>query len=172
METWDLYDLDRIKTGVQMIRGEACPPGHYHIVVHVCLFNEAGQMLIQERQLDKARWPGKWDFSAAGTAQAGETSRQAAERETLEELGLAISLDGNRPMLTVHFDHGFDDMYVLEAVIDLSELTLQESEVRSVQWASEEQILAMIEEDAFFPYHPELVTLLFRMRSNRGVLAV
>lgn len=46
METWDIYDKDRSLTGKQMNRGETFEQGAYHLVVHVCLFKERGEMLI------------------------------------------------------------------------------------------------------------------------------
>ena len=47
MELFDLYTSDRVKTGRTMIRGEQTPEGFYRMVVHVCIFNPDGQMLIQ-----------------------------------------------------------------------------------------------------------------------------
>ena len=50
MELWDVYDVDRQLTGKTMVRGEPFEKGAYHIVVHICVFNSEGQMLIQQRQ--------------------------------------------------------------------------------------------------------------------------
>ncbi|CCQ19681.1 Uncharacterized Nudix hydrolase lmo0368 [Listeria monocytogenes N53-1] len=60
-------------TGKTHIRGEKLAPGELHLVVHVCIFNENGQLLIQKRQKDKEGWPNYWDLSAAGSALKGET---------------------------------------------------------------------------------------------------
>ena len=81
MEQWDLYTVDRVKTGRVMNKNEPVPAGLYHLQVHVVLFNRAGQMLIQQRTESKQWFPGLWDYSVGGRAQAGETSAQAAERE-------------------------------------------------------------------------------------------
>ena len=101
-----------------------------------------------------------WDLSVGGSAVAGETSRTAAERETLEELRLAVSFDGIDPSLTVHFDYGFDDFYLLERDVDLESVTLQEEEVAAVAWASEEKILSMIDGGEFIPYHNKSINSL------------
>ena len=37
MEIFDLYDVNRIKTGHTIVRSEKIPDGLYHIVVHVCI---------------------------------------------------------------------------------------------------------------------------------------
>ena len=50
MELWDVLDRDRRLTGRTMRRGDEMAAGDYHLVVHVCLFNAAGEMLIQQRQ--------------------------------------------------------------------------------------------------------------------------
>lgn len=50
MEEWDLLNADRELTGKTHIRGEKLAPGELHLVVHVCIFNEKGQLLIQKRQ--------------------------------------------------------------------------------------------------------------------------
>lgn len=64
-----------------------------------------------------------------GGVDAGETSRQAAEREFREELGVALDLTGVRPSCTVNFDGGFDDFFLVERDLGLEELTLQKEEV-------------------------------------------
>ena len=50
MELWDVYDINRNKTGKTAVRGEGLPEGGYHLVVHVCIIGSDGRMLIQQRQ--------------------------------------------------------------------------------------------------------------------------
>ncbi|MCI7790595.1 MAG: NUDIX domain-containing protein, partial [Lachnospiraceae bacterium] len=88
MELWDVYDMDRNKMSRTMVRGEAFNDGDYHLVVHVCIFNSKGEMLIQQRQPFKEGWPNMWDISVGGSAIQGDSSQTAAEREVLEELGI------------------------------------------------------------------------------------
>ena len=107
MELWDLYDRDRTPTGEVHQRGKPVPAGRYHLVVHVVIFNSRGEMLIQQRQPFKEGWPNLWDVTVGGSAVAGDTSRTAAQRETLEELGLVIDLSGELPRMTLPFDSGF-----------------------------------------------------------------
>lgn len=170
MEYWDIYDVYRNKTGRIGVRGEKVQPGDYHLVIHVIIFNTAGQMLIQQRQSCKRSWPGKWDISAGGCAQAGETSQQAAMREIREELGLTLDLSHTAPDLMVGFDEGFDDMYLWVQDIDLNSLTLQADEVQAVRWADRQEILDMIASGDFIPYQPSLIPLLFDLRFHGGGL--
>ena len=168
MELFDLYTADREKTGRTMVRGEPTPEGFYRMVVHVCIFDPEGRMLIQQRQPFKRGWSDLWDVSVGGSAVSGDSSRSAAERETREELGLEIDLKNVRPTLTVHFEHGFDDIYVLTMPVDLSALKLQYEEVQAVRWAAEDEILQMIDDGRFIPYEKSLIELLFFRRNHRS----
>ena len=42
MEYWDIYDIDRMKTGKIVQRQQGLAIGEYHLVVHVCIFNANG----------------------------------------------------------------------------------------------------------------------------------
>ena len=168
MEIWDLYTKDRIKTEETMVRGEKITKGFYRLVVHVCIFNSQGEMLIQQRQLFKSSWPNMWDVTVGGSAISGDTSQSAAEREVYEEIGYKLSLDGIRLALTINFEDGFDDMYLIKKDIEISDLYLQYEEVKAVKWASKEEILKMIDEETFIPYHKSLIELLFFMKDTKG----
>jgi len=170
MEYWDIYDIERNKTDKTMLRGERFPDGAYHLVVHICIFNEHGEMLIQQRQPFKEGWPDMWDITVGGSAIKGDNSQTAAERELMEELGIKINLKNIRPHLTVNFDRGFDDIYLIEKNIDISELKLQPEEVQAVRWASREEILEMINDGVFIPYYPSLINLFFDCRKKYGCI--
>ena len=150
MEMLDLYTADRERTGKTMARGEPTPDGLYRLVVHVCIFDEEGRMLIQQRQPFKKGWSNMWDVTVGGCAVAGDSSRTAAERETREELGLSIDLTDERPSLTINWENGFDDYYVLTKPVKISTRKLQPEEVQAVRWAG------------------TLIELLFRCRENRS----
>lgn len=168
MELFDLYTLDREKTGLTMVRGDPVPEGYYRLVVHVCIFNEKGQMLIQQRQPFKKSWSNLWDVSVGGSAVAGDSSRSAAERETREELGLSLNLEGVRASMTIHWENGFDDYYIVHMAPDLSSLRLQYEEVQQVKWADKEEILRMIDDGSFIPYEKSLIELLFFRRNHQS----
>ena len=156
MELWDVYDIDRQKTGklAQRVNGKSMPEGEYHLVVHICLFNAKGQLLIQQRQLDKIGYPGLWDVTAAGSALAGENSSSAAARELYEEMGIP---------------DGFDDVYLIEKNdVALSDLHLQQEEVRDAKWATLEEIEEMLDSGEFVPYYRHLVRVWFEMVKHRG----
>lgn len=167
IELWDLYDQQRLLTGESHPRGIPLPKDRYHLVAHICIFNQQNQLLIQQRQVDKQGYPNMWDVSAAGSAIQGETSQQAAEREVAEELGLTLDLSHERPRLTINFPEGFDDYWLIERDVNLEDLTLQESEVQAVRWATEAEVLALAAEGQFIPYF--FLNNLFWLKDNQHI---
>ena len=166
MELWDIYDEHRRKTGKTMVRGNSIENGNYHLVVHVCIFNSKNQMLIQQRQPFKEGWSNLWDVSVGGSAIQGDNSQTAAEREVLEEIGYQIDLSNIRPHLTINFNGGFDDIYLIEKEIDLTTLQLQYEEVQQVKWANKKKVLELLEDKQFIPYYKSLIELLFDMQKQ------
>ena len=168
MEMLDLYTKDRVRTGRTMVRGTKVPEGYYRLVVHICIFDPEGRMLIQQRQPFKKGWSNMWDITVGGCAVAGDTSQDAAEREVREEIGLELDLQDERPTMTTTFEGGFDDYYVLTRDVDLSSLHLQYEEVQTVRWAEKEEILRMIDDGQFISYEKSLIELLFFFRNHSG----
>src|SRR5690625_4192643 len=135
MELWDLYDKHRKLTNQTMVRGDALAENTYHLVIHVCIFNGENQMLIQKRQADKIGSPNMWDISVGGSVTAGETSQHGAMRETEEELGLKIDLHNHLPHLSITFERGYDDIYIVNREAELTQLAVPNAEVADVRWA-------------------------------------
>jgi isopentenyldiphosphate isomerase len=63
-------------------------PSLLHKVVHVLVFNSAGELLLQKRSMNKDVAPGKWDTSVGGHVSPAEDTYSAARREMEEELGV------------------------------------------------------------------------------------
>ena len=69
---------------------EECHAGTFllHPVVHLHIFNSAGELYLQKRVMTKKIQPGKWDTAVGGHVDCGETIEDALLRETCEELGV------------------------------------------------------------------------------------
>jgi len=63
-----------------------------HRAVHILIFNQAGEVYLQQRSRWKDRHPLRWDSSAAGHVSAGESYAGTARRELKEELGVSVAL--------------------------------------------------------------------------------
>lgn len=171
MELWDIYNIDRTKSNRTMVRGDEFESDSYHLAVHACIFNSNNEMLIQQRQPFKSGWSDMWDITVGGSAVSGETSQTAVERELFEEIGLKINFQNIRPNLTVNFDVGFDDIYLIEKEVDINGLKLQYEEVQRVKWASIDEIYQKIDEGIFIPYYKSIIKLFFDMRNKYGCIS-
>lgn len=169
IELWDLFDADRLPTGRTGVRQDGLVDGQLHVVVHVCLFNGAGQMLIQKRTLNKKDWPGLWDFTVGGSVHAGENSRQGAMREVREELGIELDLNGSRPSFTFNFEYGFDDFYLLHREVDLMQLAVPNKEVDQVRWADLDEVLHLVRTGQFLNYRESAVRFIFDFVGHRNI---
>mgnify|MGYP000511669509 CR=1 FL=1 len=114
------------------------------IGVNALIFNDKNQMLIQKRNSHKKLWPGLWDVSVGGSVITGESSSQAAARETFEELGISLDEKDLRAAFTINFNEGFDDCYLVEKNISIEDVVIKEDEVSDVRWATKEEILNIL----------------------------
>lgn len=87
-------------------------------------------------------------------------------RELSEELGLDIDFVSIRPKLTVNFDEGFDDYYLICRDVELSELRFQAEEVMDARWADLSEVFALMDSGEFIPYMKSFIALLFDMRRS------
>lgn len=169
-ELVDLFDENRAPLGKIAERRDERAPGEYQSIVHICIFNSRGELLVQKRSREKRTWPELWDVSAAGGVDAGESSRQAACRECREELGFVLELGDKRPAITLHIPRGFDDFYVVNCDLDIDALTLQAEEVTAVRWAEKKEVLELVAQEEFVPYNPAFIELLFSIRNGAPVI--
>ena len=71
---------------------EAHQQGLLHRAISVIIFNDQGDMLIQQRGLKKYHWAGIWSNTCCSHPRKDESFKQAAERRLYEELGFKTPL--------------------------------------------------------------------------------
>ena len=69
-------------------------------------------------------------------------------------------------ILPVHLN---DDYYLLQQDLEISQLHFQKEEVQGAKWASLDQILKMIDDSTFIPYHKGFIQFLFAMKDKLTV---
>lgn len=166
----DLYTHERLRSGKMWNRNDELPEGYYRLVVHTCLFND-DKMLIQQKGPLKEN-ENKWDITAGGGALYGEKSGEAASRELFEETGILWYFQPERPYLTINYSDVIHDIYILtHCKFRIEEIVLHKDEVKSVKWATKNEILDMIDSGDFVPYNKNYIELLFHMSKNgRGCI--
>lgn len=82
-------------------REQAEQNNHMTENVLVFVFNSKGEVWTQLRPKNKKHYPGVWDISACGGIISGESHKQAARRETLEEMGIEVDLHSVETFLNV-----------------------------------------------------------------------
>jgi isopentenyl-diphosphate delta-isomerase type 1 len=88
MEMFQLVDKNGSPIG-QASREECHGnPRLIHLVIHVHVFDPAGDLFLQKRSMSKDTNPGLWDTSIGGHVMAGEQADAAVRREAQEELGI------------------------------------------------------------------------------------
>lgn len=88
-EPIDIYDENENPKG-SVVYNIAHEKGLWHRVVHIWVYNDKEEILLQLRHKDMKYFPNKWDISAAGHLDLNESPIKAALRETKEELGLEL----------------------------------------------------------------------------------
>lgn len=75
----------------QLTRGEVHQRKLLHRAVHIFVINSRGKIYLQQRSHLKDVSPLKWDSSAAGHLDAGESYADSALRELKEEIGIEVT---------------------------------------------------------------------------------
>ena len=145
MELWDLFDENRRFLYKQHNRQEPLAPGHYHVVVVVCVVNSKEEILVTLRHPAKETYANCWE-NTGGSVLAGETSRQGAVRELKEETGIGVSDEELMLLGSVRGISAFYDFYVVRKDVELSDIVLQENETADARWVTLEKFIQMGED--------------------------
>lgn len=133
MELWDVYDREGNRTGRTHPRGTPLAPGDYHLAVTVTVVNSRGEVLLTRRSLEKTLMPGVWECPGGGVL-AGETSREGAARELLEETGIQALPEELVFLARRTGPDWYMDDYGLRRDLAVEELALQPGETDAAQW--------------------------------------
>lgn len=124
---------------------EAHERGLLHRAFSVFVFNDAGEMLIQQRALDKYHSPGLWTNTCCSHPGKNEEAEKAAHRRLREEMGFDCELqyvykflyraELENNLIEHELDHVFTGVYNQNPEPNAAE-------VAAYRWISETQLKA------------------------------
>ncbi len=118
----------------------------HHRAVHIFVWNQQGEILLQFRSRLKKNHPQTWDSSCSGHVSSGQDYFEAAVRELAEEIGVPESL-GSRinPVFKVSTCPETEQEHVWLYELDYDgPFVLQKEEVERVEFFSPEKVGDMI----------------------------
>ena len=172
MEYFDLLDENGNKTGKIKLREQVNKDGDWHRGVFVFMINSKKEILLQKRSAIKESNPNRWTVSASGHLVTGDSSYEAAVRETEEELGIKVKTQKLEYLFTVKeqqrpkegfLDNEFIDIYWLLMDNDIPNFKIQKEEVAEIRWVSYEEFKKMVKnKDKRLVQHDEIHYQLFQ----------
>ena len=139
---------------------EAHVRGILHRAFSVLIFNKKGELLIQQRALEKYHTPGLWSNTCCSHQIDGETNIEAGKRRLFEEMGFEVELYNLDSFIyNAYFENGlieheFD--HVLLGVF-LGSPSINKNEVNDYKWITLDKLQMDINTT------PENYTIWFRI---------
>ena len=146
-------------TGI-MDKMEAHKRGLLHRAFSIFIFNSKGEMLLQQRALNKYHSAGLWTNACCSHPMPGEKTKDAAQRRLMEELGFETPIEKifdftykaefENGLTEYEFDHVFAGEYG-------GDLNIDPSEVKDFTYKEIPEIKSMLQD------HPQKFTAWFHI---------
>ena len=179
-ELIDVITEEGALTGESKNKNEIHTKGYWHRTAHIWIVNSKGELIIQKRSPNKINFPDLWDISAAGHISAGQTSLDAAQRETEEELGLRLPIEKFELIATIkrpqilnngtYIDNEITDIYLVVFDFNLAELKAQQDEVADIKTMPWRELQALIASggQGFVPHNQSYPILFAELKKRFG----
>lgn len=143
-----------------MEKMEAHEKGLLHRAFSILLINEKGEMLLQQRALEKYHSPGLWTNACCSHPRPNESNLDAAYRRLQEELGMSVDLkEIFHFTYRAEFDHGLIEHEIDHVFLGLTNENpkINLTEVLSYKWIN----LYELQQDMIA--HPDKYTAWFNL---------
>ncbi len=143
-----------------MPKMEAHEKGLLHRAFSVFILNKAGELMLQQRALDKYHSPGLWTNTCCSHQRVGESNVEAGKRRLLEEMGFETDLtDLVSFIYKAPFDNGLTEHEFDHVLIGYFEEApvINPAEVASWKWMPIESVKVDLAK------HPNLYTEWFKI---------
>ena len=131
-----------------------------HRAFSVFIFNSKGELLLQQRALNKYHSPGLWTNTCCSHQRAGETNIEAGKRRLFEEMGFACELKEVFWFIyRADFDNGLTEHELDHVMIGQYDLSpeINPEEVAAYKWMTLEDVKSDMERN------PEKYTAWFKI---------
>jgi isopentenyl-diphosphate delta-isomerase len=132
------------------------PDTELHRGISVYVFDEDGQLLLQQRSDAKKTWPGFWSNSCCGHPSLDETVLETARRRCREELDLTLTrLTVALPEYQYEFEHdGVVEKELCPVLVaqPKSGIDPNPDEVQATRWAAWDDVTGFDDESVYSPW--------------------
>jgi len=150
---------------------EAHEKAELHRAFSIFIFNDMGQMMLQQRALSKYHSPGLWTNTCCSHPRPGETLEAATRRRIVEEMGFSCTMEEILSFIyKAPFDHGLTEHELDHVFIGRynDDPEINPDEVEDWKWVDVDELLLDVQEN------PDLYTVWFRIAlgemQKRGIL--
>lgn len=122
-----------------MPKMEAHEKGVLHRAFSVFIYNDKGELLLQQRALHKYHTPGEWANSCCSHQRDGETSIEAGKRRLQEEMGFVTELKERTTFIyKAKFDNGLTEHELDHIMVGIynEDPVINPEEVADFKWMS------------------------------------
>ena len=147
-----------------MPKMEAHEKAVLHRAFSVFIFNQKGELMLQQRALHKYHSPGLWTNTCCSHQRLGETNIEAGKRRLNEEMGFSVPLQELFSFIyKAPFDNGLTEHELDHVMVGYfeAEPTINPEEVAAWKWISLEEL----EQD--LSRKPENYTVWFKIIFDR-----
>jgi isopentenyl-diphosphate delta-isomerase len=144
-----------------------------HRAFSIFVFNDAGQMMLQQRALSKYHSPGLWTNTCCSHPRPGETLEDATQRRIIEEMGFSCEMEEVFSFIyKAPFDHGLTEHELDHVFIGKynGDPEINPDEVEAWKWIDVNDLLKDVEEN------PDDYTVWFKIALKemikKGILDV
>ena len=139
----------------------------WHRGIHVFVYNDKKDLLIQRRSHSKDKYPNAYDCSISGQVNFGETYEKTAIRELEEELGIKkVNIE---PVLHFRMPYGPQDYHVCKLFQCTYDGNINPNEeIAEIKFFKLDELKKLItkEPEKFTPWFVEMLKWHFKMENK------
>lgn len=164
-EFWDVYDINGNPLGIKIERGHKLKENQFHKVIHIWIYNEKGEFLIQKRAKHLKWNPNIWATTTGSIVSGALDEKTEAYRELYEELNLDntdVDLNFYKKIIIGH-----SIVYIFEAFMPkyISKKIVLNEEVLEYKWMTLSKIIELRKDNLFATYSDELIETISKLKN-------